>query len=111
MQNWIRGCDICQEVCPANSNLRPRKVDQWAGFDPRHHSSHKDLGGLEERTPVLVELLAVKWPEILRRNAAIALANIGKGRKEALLALEEQRDSAPLGLKEYFAWALNEYVC
>ena len=108
MQNWITGCDICQEVCPANGNLRPRKVDLRSGFDPRHHSSHKDLGGLEERTPTLVELLAAKWPETLRRNAAIALANIGKGRKEALVALEEQSDSAPLGLKEYFAWAIKE---
>lgn len=107
MQNWIHGCDICEEVCPANSNLRPRDVDPRAGFDPRHHASHKNLGGLE-RTPTLIPLLAVKRPEIIRRNAAIALANIGKGRKEALVALEEQLNSVPSGLEEYFTWALNE---
>lgn len=106
MENWISGCDICQEVCPANKDLGPREVDPRAGFDPRHHSSHKNLGGLE-RTPALIPLLEAKWPEIIRRNAAIALANIARGRKEALMALQEQLDSAPLGLKEYFTWALN----
>lgn len=106
MQNWISGCDICQEVCPANKNLSSRDVDPRAGFDPRHHSSHKNLGGLE-RTPALIPLLETKWPESIRRNAAIALANIGRGRKEALMALQKQLDSAPSGLKEYFMWALN----
>jgi epoxyqueuosine reductase len=107
MQNWISGCDICQEVCPANKDLYPREVDPRAGFDPGHHASHKNLGGLE-RTPALIPLLAAKRPEIIRRNAAIALANIGSRRKEVLVALAEQLESAPSGLKEYFTWALNE---
>jgi len=108
MQNWIHGCDICQEVCPANNNLIPRQVDPRSGFDPRHHASHKNLNSIE-RTPALLELLTDKRPELIRRNAAIALANIGKARKEALMALKEQLGGVSSGLKEYFTWAIEKF--
>jgi len=107
MQNWIHGCDVCQEVCPANKDLKVRQKDPRAGFDPRHHASHKHLGGLE-RTPDLLKLVSSEHPEIIRRNAAIALANIGKGNNEALAALKEQLDDLPSGLREYFMWAIEE---
>lgn len=106
MQNWIHGCDICQEVCPANRDLKVRQIDPRAGFDPDHHTSHKHLGGLE-RTPDLLTLLSAEHPEIIRRNAAIALANIGKGKNEVLIALKEQLDDLSPGLKEYFVWAIE----
>jgi len=106
MQNWINGCDICQEVCPANKDLSIREIDPRSGFDPKHHASHKNLDGME-RTPDLIELLADKHPEILRRNAAIALGNIAKGRGEAIEALKEQLDSASPALKEYLTWAIK----
>ncbi|MHC4519686.1 MAG: epoxyqueuosine reductase, partial [Planctomycetota bacterium] len=106
MQNWIHGCDICQEVCPANKDLHVRRFDPRAGFDPCHHASHRHLEGLE-RTPNLLTLLAAKQPEIIRRNAAIALGNIGKARNEALIALQEQLDGMSSGLKEYFLWAIE----
>jgi len=106
MQNWIHGCDICQEVCPANRDLKVRQSDPRAGFDPHNHASHKHLGGLE-RTPDLLTLLSAKHPEIIRRNAAIALANIGKGKNEALTALKEQLDDLSSGLREYFMWAIE----
>jgi epoxyqueuosine reductase len=106
MQNWIHGCDICQEVCPANRNLTVRRVDPRAGFDPYHHASHKYLDGLE-RTPDLLTLLTAKHPEIIRRNAAIALANIGRARNEAITALKKQIDGTASGLQEYFTWAME----
>jgi len=107
MQNWIHGCDICQEVCPANRNLSLRQVDPRSGFDPRHHASHKYLNGIKERTPFLPALLTANQPEVIRRNAAIALANIGKGRKEALMALKEPLRGLSSGLKQYFLWAIE----
>jgi epoxyqueuosine reductase len=107
MQNWIHGCDICQEVCPANRHLKARQVDSRSGFDPRHHASHNNLDGLE-RTPELLTLLTAEQPDIIRRNAVIALANISKGRNEALVTLKEQLSSPSSELNEYFTWAIEK---
>jgi len=80
MRNWIIGCDICQEVCPVNRRLATRAQDPRARFDPVHHASHSLLGGVAP-VPALLDLLeSDDYPEVIRRNAAIALANVGRGR-------------------------------
>ncbi len=107
MQNWISGCDICQEVCPVNQCLTPRKPDPRSGFYPEYHSSHKNLGGLE-KMPRLLDLLNPDHPDIIRRNAAIALANTGMNDKEAFEALENEMGNASGELKGYFSWAIEK---
>lgn len=106
MQNWISGCDICQEVCPVNQHLTPRKPDARSGFYPKYHSSHKNLGGLE-KSPKLLDLLSPDHPDIIRRNAAIALGNIGKRRREASRALKNQMGNVNDELRDYFSWAIE----
>ena len=106
MQNWINGCDICQEVCPANRHLIPRKRDPRSGFYPDHHTSHRHLGGLT-KSPRLLDLLSDDHPDIIRRNAAIGLANIGESRKEAIGALRDQMGSIGEELRDYFHWAIE----
>jgi len=41
MENWIFGCDICQDVCPWNSFSKPHQENQ---FKP-----HPDLEGMNKR--------------------------------------------------------------
>ena len=104
---WFRGCDICQEVCPVNRGLVPRQADHRTGYDPERHTSHRYLDNLE-KLPRLLPLLGADRPELIRRNDAIVLGNIGRGQDEVLSALEGQarRDRGPL--REYYLWAWEE---
>jgi epoxyqueuosine reductase QueG len=106
MRNWIIGCDICQEVCPVNRRLETRAQHPRAKFEPEHHASHRLLGGVDA-TPGLVELLTGAYPYVIRRNAAIALGNVGKGRPEVCAALERSLAAADDSLSPYVIWALD----
>jgi len=88
------------------AEVRSRLKDTGAGFDSKHHASHKYLDGFE-KTPDLISLLDPTHSEIIRRNAAISMANTGKGRKKAVTALKKQLGNGSLELNEYFVWAIE----
>ena len=107
MQDWIFGCDICQDVCPWNKKATP--ANDW------HSWRNPDLELLD-----LVELLEMdnetfkaKFKETplwrrkrkgILRNACIALGNIGN--QEHLEALKKAHlEDEPL-IKEAAAWAI-----
>ncbi|MBI4853091.1 MAG: tRNA epoxyqueuosine(34) reductase QueG [Acidobacteria bacterium] len=49
LQNWIFGCDVCQDVCPWN---RFSSETNEQSFQPREGLTQPDLGELEQITPL-----------------------------------------------------------
>jgi epoxyqueuosine reductase len=107
--DWVFGCDICQDVCPVN---RKAEAASHSEFAPE-----KGIGS----SPSLIELLDItqeefrerfrhspvkraKW-EGLRRNAAVALGNIGDPAAVPALTRALNCDS-PL-VRGHAAWALG----
>ena len=74
----VYGCDICQDVCPWNRGVARRRgdLDESAG-------GHVDLLGWLEadgrcaRRRVRPALRPAQRPALLRRNALVALGNVG----------------------------------
>jgi epoxyqueuosine reductase len=107
--DWFWGCDICQEVCPWNSQAPLSDDPAWQPL-PNHdlvplielfHWSHERFQEEFRRTP----LWRAKRRGLLR-NAAIILGN--QPLPEALAALRHgSNDSDPI-VAEACAWALRQ---
>lgn len=106
MDAWLLGCDACQEICPKNRFLKPRKRSKYAGFQPEYHESHKYLVNVKESFPKLIPLLKNGESPIIRRNAAIVLGNLGDSR--ALPVLREQLKKEDDFVKPYIAYAIRQ---
>jgi epoxyqueuosine reductase len=80
MDNWIFGCDVCQDVCPWN---RFSVAHQESRFAPRETLLNMSSGEWMELSDELFQRLAQRSPlkrkglEGLKRNAAILAASHG----------------------------------
>ncbi|HLK11850.1 MAG TPA: tRNA epoxyqueuosine(34) reductase QueG [Candidatus Binatia bacterium] len=102
LENWVFGCDVCQEVCPWNGEAR-------------------DAAGTSELTPHLPALLALDANGFrarfgrsavartrrrgLLRNAAVALGN--SGNLDAVPPLTAALDDPEPLVRGHAAWALG----
>ncbi len=110
MGNHIFGCDICQDVCPYNTKVKPTKEQ---AFHPRE--------GLH--APELIPLLSLSETEfqakfagspILRakrrgflRNVCVALGNLKRPEAMPALVRTLRSDPDPL-VRGHAAWALGQ---
>jgi len=102
----VYGCDICQDVCPWNRGVEKRRAGRdvsGAGHVDLVEWLEEDGRGLVERFDRLY--VPRKDPRFLRRNALVALGNVG-GPEHAPL-LERYADSEDELLAEHARWALD----
>jgi epoxyqueuosine reductase len=100
----VYGCDICQDVCPWNRGIEKRRADEPEG------EGHVDLvAWLETDGRALLTSLDRLYvpkndPRWLRRNAAVALGNIGT--HQHVQALERAAGGEDELVAEHARWAL-----
>lgn len=108
--DWVFGCDVCQDVCPWNRKIDPASVD------------HFSARGEAVRSPDLIELIGIDDETFrerfrgsamkrtkrrgLRRNAAIALGNVGAA--DALPVLRAVLDDPDPIVAEAAEWAVTQ---
>jgi epoxyqueuosine reductase len=103
--DMVYGCDICQDVCPWNRGVEKRRRDEHAQGEP----SVSLAGWLRADASSLVERYRRLYvprndPRYLRRNALVALGNVG-GSEDAALAEPYAAGDDEL-LREHAGWAL-----
>ena len=105
--NWVFGCDICQDVCPVN---RKAQATGDANFG-RRDLAHLDLVELLQMDEAQFRERFAGTPLMrakrngMRRNACIALGNVGGPASVPPLA-QALADPEPL-VRQHAAWALG----
>ncbi len=103
----VYGCDICQDVCPWNRGIEQRR----AGLEP-DPAAHVDLvDWLSESGDALVGGLDRLYvprnePRWLRRNALVALGNVGQAEARTVEVLRRFAQHEDAMLADHAAWAL-----
>lgn len=108
LEDRVYGCDICQDVCPWNRGIEKRRAEQQQADGAQPVVSLVDW--LEADGDELVrdhERLYIprndaRW---LRRNALVALGNVGGSEHRAVV--EPYLESDDDMLREHAAWALE----
>jgi epoxyqueuosine reductase len=103
----VYGCDICQDVCPWNRGIEKRR-----GHLPSTEAGHVDLRAwlegdgrelVSEHDRLYVPRNDPRW---LRRNALVALGNVGDASHEPLLERFARAEDELVA--EHATWALAE---
>lgn len=108
-EDRLYGCTTCQEVCPQNRKVRPRKYKPEYGY----------IGSRIPLIPLLqitegefqnyfaYNQIAMRPKEAIKRNAVLALGNIGDTKAVVPLVRTLQEDDSPV-IRRHTAWALGK---
>ncbi len=126
LPDWVRpalgtrvfGCDTCQEVCPYNTPHLPppppRNHNPASGAGSESDEDHcQELCGLatmdEATFQDTLAHTAAGWRgrNVLRRNAAVALGNLGDRRALPVLDQLVEHDPSPV-VREHADWARTQ---
>ena len=123
MQDWVFGCDICQDVCPVNRKARPgvfntEGTESTEDFVKKGKSSVSSVvDGFLDLVKLLemseeefrsrfagTSIMRAKWAG-MQRNACVALGNLGDAASVPALS-RALRAAEPL-VRGHAAWALG----
>jgi epoxyqueuosine reductase len=110
MGTWIHGCDVCQEVCPRNQAKQKADlpVDPYLAKKASEFDFFSLLTLTDEYYECVVKPLMYNYIRdlsVFRRNAAVALGNLGDPDSVAALA-KALSDPAEV-VRAHAAWALG----
>jgi epoxyqueuosine reductase len=106
-EDRLYGCTICQDVCPQNHEVKPKKYKPEYGY----------IGSKIPLIPLLqitaekfqnyfaYNQIAMRPREAIKRNAVLALGNIGDTKAVAPLVRTLQEDDSSM-VRGHTAWAL-----
>ena len=112
LEDWIFGCDVCQDVCPWNKSFAaPATDDPFSRRDDLAALDPEEILGLDEAAFRArysgTSLMRARW-DGMRRNACIVLGN--RGEVAALPALRRVlADDDPM-IREHAQWAIERIV-
>ena len=108
LEAQVYGCDICQDVCPWNRGVEKRRAGDAPG-----QGAHVDLLALlsEEDAPLRETYDRLYLPRNdarwLRRNALVALGNVGSDDEPTHAVLDRYGTGSDELLAEHATWALG----
>ncbi|MEM9864178.1 MAG: tRNA epoxyqueuosine(34) reductase QueG [Myxococcota bacterium] len=109
MQDWVLGCDVCQDICPYNRGSLPKAsaTDAYAAEDRWSVDGAYVFGLDEEGYAEWTRGSPMRRPgqKRMARNLAIAFANAGERRRLPLLQGAAE-DEDP-GLRDAARWAIE----
>ena len=107
MQDWVFGCDICQDVCPVNLKASPTREPAFRKTESESLDLLWLLEMTEEEFRERFRHSPIKRAKRagLQRNACVALGNVGDTR--AVPALSRAIANGEPLVRSHAAWALG----